>query len=98
MFTIESLCLGKIAKMPGAVVDLNQYMDSAFTSKLVPAYKGGEMDGKMAGLVWNPNPWVLVYNKSLAAKAGVNGTPKDPTDFLDQARRSAPPPGPLAPG
>jgi len=87
VFTIESLWLGKFAKMPDAVVDLKQYMDSAFTSTLVPAYKGGEMDGKMAGLVWSPNPWVLVYNKSLAAKAGVNGTPKDPTDFLGQAKK-----------
>ncbi len=87
VFTIESLWLGKFAKMPGAVVDLKQYMDSAFTSTLVPAYKGGEMDGKMAGLVWSPNPWVLVYNKSLAAKAGVNGEPKDPTDFLGQAQK-----------
>ncbi|MBN1837696.1 MAG: sugar ABC transporter substrate-binding protein [Spirochaetales bacterium] len=86
VFTIESLWLGKFAKMPGAVVDLNSYMDSAFTSQLVPAYKGGEMDGKMAGLVWNPNPWVLVYNKALAAKAGVSGSPKDPADFLRQAQ------------
>ena len=87
VFTIESLWLGKFAKMPGAVVDLNAYMDSAFTSKLVPAYKGGEMDGKMAGLVWNPNPWVLVYNKALAAKAGVNGQPDNPADFLSQAKK-----------
>ena len=86
VFTIESLWLGKFAKMPGAVVDLNRYMDSAFTSRLVPAYKGGEMDGKMAGLVWNPNPWVLVYNKDLAARAGVSGIPKDPADFLRQAQ------------
>ena len=87
VFTIESLWLGKFAKMPGAVVDLNEYMDSAFTSKLVPAYKGGEMDGKMAGLVWNPNPWVLVYNKVLAAKAGINGQPSSPADFLSQAKK-----------
>jgi multiple sugar transport system substrate-binding protein len=87
VFTIESLWLGKFAKMPGAVVDLNAYMDSAFTSKLVPAYKGGEMDGKMAGLVWNPNPWVLVYNKSLASRAGVRGEPTSPGDFLEQAQK-----------
>jgi multiple sugar transport system substrate-binding protein len=87
VFTIESLWLGKFAKMPGAVVDLNQYMDYAFTSTLVPAYKGGEMEGKMAGLVWNPNPWVLVYNKSLAARAGVSGEPESPADFLSQAKK-----------
>jgi multiple sugar transport system substrate-binding protein len=89
VFTIESLWLGKFAKMPGAVVDLNRYMDSSFTSRFVPAYKRGEMDGKMAGLVWNPNPWVLVYNKNLAAGAGVSGAPKDPADFLRQAQAIA---------
>ena len=87
VFTIESLWLGKFAKMPGAVVDLNRYMSSSFASTLVPAYKGGEMDGKMAGLVWNPNPWVLVYNESLAAGAGVNGQPTSPSDFLSQAQK-----------
>ena len=87
VFTIESLWLGKFAKMPGAVVDLNAYMGSAFTSTLVPAYKGGEMDGKMAGLVWNPNPWVLVFNKSLASRAGINGQPSSPGDFLSQAQK-----------
>lgn len=87
VFTIESLWLGKFAKMPGAVVDLNRYMSSSFTSTLVPAYKGGEMDGKMAGLVWNPNPWVLVYNKSLAARAGINRQPNSPSDFLGQAQK-----------
>ena len=86
IFTIESLWLGKFAKMPGAVVDLNRYMDSAFASTLVPAYKGGEMDGTMAGLVWNPNPWVLVYNRDLIAKAGVSGAPRDPGEFLRQAQ------------
>jgi multiple sugar transport system substrate-binding protein len=87
VFTIESLWLGKFAKMPGAVVDLNRYMNSSFTSTLVPAYKGGEMDGKMAGLVWNPNPWVLVYNKALAARAGINRRPTNPNDFLGQAQK-----------
>ncbi len=86
IFTIESLWLGKFGKMPNAVEDLNKYMDAEFTSTLVPAYKGGEIDGKMAGLVWNPNPWVLVYNKELVKKAGVSGQPKDFEDFLKQAR------------
>jgi ABC-type glycerol-3-phosphate transport system substrate-binding protein len=86
IFTIESLWLGKFAKMPGAVEDLAKYMDTAFTSKLVPAYKGGELDGKMAGMVWSPNPWVLVYNKSLVQKAGVSGTPKNIEDFIAQGK------------
>jgi ABC-type glycerol-3-phosphate transport system substrate-binding protein len=86
VFTIESLWLGRFAKMPGAVEDLAKYMDSAFTAKLVPAYKGGELDGKMAGMVWSPNPWVLVYNKSLVQKAGVSGTPKDFNDFIAQGK------------
>jgi len=86
IFTIESLWLGKFGKMPKGVEDLNKYMDAEFTSQLVPAYKGGEIDGKMAGLVWNPNPWVLVYNQELAKKAGVSGQPKDFNDFLKQAR------------
>jgi len=59
-------------------------MDDTFTSTLVPAYKGGEIDGKMAALVWNPNPWVLVYNKELVRRAGVSGSPKDFGDFLNQ--------------
>ncbi len=86
VFTIESLWLGKFAKMPGAVEDLNKYMDSSFTSTLVPAYKGGMMDGKMAGMVWNPNPWVLVYNKGLVKKAGVSGEPTSFEDFVKQGR------------
>jgi ABC-type glycerol-3-phosphate transport system substrate-binding protein len=85
VFTIESLWLGKFAKMPKATVDLKKYMDTAFTSQLVPAYKGGEMDGKMAGLVWNPNPWVLVFNKDLAARAGVDGAPKIAAEVYAQA-------------
>jgi multiple sugar transport system substrate-binding protein len=84
IFTIESLWLGKFGKMPGGVVDLYQYMDDAFISTLVPAYRGGEIDGKMAALVWNPNPWVLVYNKELVRRAGVTGSPKDFNDFLRQ--------------
>ena len=86
VFTIESLWLGKFGEMPNAVEDLSKYMDAGFTSQLVPAYKGGEIDGKMAGLVWNPNPWVLVYNKELVEKAGVSGQPEDFDDFLKQAR------------
>jgi ABC-type glycerol-3-phosphate transport system substrate-binding protein len=86
VFTIESLWLGKFAKMPKATADLKKYMDSAFTSQLVPAYKGGEMDGKMAGLVWNPNPWVLVFNKALAARAGVDGAPKTAAEVYAQAQ------------
>jgi multiple sugar transport system substrate-binding protein len=66
------------------VVDLYQYMDDAFIPTLVPAYRGGEIDGKMAALVWNPNPWVLVYNKELVRRAGVTGSPKDFNDFLRQ--------------
>src|SRR5512136_2307040 len=46
IFTIESLWLGKFAKMPGASEDLNKYMPASFTSQLVPAYKGGEIEGK----------------------------------------------------
>jgi ABC-type glycerol-3-phosphate transport system substrate-binding protein len=60
-------------------------MDAKFTSTLVPAYKGGELQGKMVGLVWSPNPWVLVYNKELAKRAGVSGAPKDFNDFNQQA-------------
>ena len=85
VFTVESLWLGKFAKMPKATVDLRKYMDSAFVSQLVPAYKGGEMDGKLAGLVWNPNPWVLVFNKDLVARAGVSGAPKDAAEVYAQA-------------
>jgi multiple sugar transport system substrate-binding protein len=85
VFTVESLWLGKFTKMPKATVDLKKYMDSAFVGKLVPAYKGGEMDGKMGGLVWSPNPWVLVFNKALAARAGVNGEPKSPAEVYEQA-------------
>ena len=87
IYTIESLWLGKFANMPGAASDLSSYMDSGFTSKLVPAYKGGEIGGKMAALVWNPNPWVLVVNKELAAKAGVSGEPKSFDDLIDQAEK-----------
>jgi len=36
--------------------------------------------------VWNPNPWVVVYNKDLVAKAGVSGRFADPADFLRQAQ------------
>jgi multiple sugar transport system substrate-binding protein len=87
VFTIESLWLGYFAMLPDAVVDLNSYMDPAFTEKLVPAYKGGEIEGKMAALVWNPNPWVVVYNKALAARSGVSGMFNTPADFLDQSRK-----------
>jgi ABC-type glycerol-3-phosphate transport system substrate-binding protein len=86
IFTIESLWLGKFANMPGAVEDLKGYMDAVLVNSLVPAYKGGELGGKMAGLVWSPNPWVVVYNKSLAAKAGVSGVVKDFNDFVAQAK------------
>lgn len=86
IFTIESLWLGKFAKMPGGVEDLRKYMDSSFTSKLVDAYKGGELDGKMAGMVWSPNPWVVVYNKKLMQKAGVSGTAKSLDDFVAQGK------------
>lgn len=89
IFTIESLWLGKFAKMPGGVEDLSKYMTPDFTSTLVPAYKGGELEGKMAGLVWNPNPWVLVYNKELAKKAGVSGKPVNFDDFIKQGRAIA---------
>ncbi len=89
IYTIESLWLGKFAKMPGATVDLASYMTADFTSRLVPAYKGGELDGKMAGLVWNPNPWVLVYNKDLVRRAGVTGAPTDFNDFLRQGQAVA---------
>jgi multiple sugar transport system substrate-binding protein len=85
IYTIESLWLGKFAKMPGATEDLNKYMPASFTSQLVPAYKGGEIEGKMAGLVWSPNPWVIVFNKDLARRAGVSGSPKDLNDFLQQS-------------
>jgi multiple sugar transport system substrate-binding protein len=84
IFTIESLWLGKFGKMPGGVVDLYEFMDDAFISTLVPACRGGEIDGKMAALVWNPNPWVLVYNRNLVRRAGVSGNPKDFSDFLNQ--------------
>lgn len=86
VFTIESLWLGYFARLPGAVVDLNSYVDGSFLFSLVPAYKGGEIGGKLAGLVWNPNPWVVVYNKELVAKAGVSGRFKDAADFLRQAQ------------
>ncbi|HEY9595731.1 MAG TPA: sugar ABC transporter substrate-binding protein [Spirochaetia bacterium] len=86
VFTIESLWLGKFARMPGGVEDLTSRMDAAFTSTLVPAYKGGELDGKMAGLVWSPNPWVIVYNKELAKRAGVSGHPRSFDDFIAQGR------------
>jgi ABC-type glycerol-3-phosphate transport system substrate-binding protein len=86
IFTIESLWLGQFANMPGGVVDLYEFMDDAFISQLVPAYKGGEIDGKMAALVWNPNPWVLVYNKDLIRRAGVSGEPKNFDDFLQQVQ------------
>jgi multiple sugar transport system substrate-binding protein len=86
IFTIESLWLGKFAQLPGGVEDLGKYMDAAYTSKLVPAYKGGEIDGKMAGMVWSPNPWVIVYNKALAKKAGVSGSPKSFSDFIAQGK------------
>jgi multiple sugar transport system substrate-binding protein len=85
IYTIESLWLGRFGKMPGATEDLNKYMPASFTATLVPAYKGGELDGKMVGLIWNPNPWVLVYNKELVKKAGVNGAPSSFDDFLRQA-------------
>jgi ABC-type glycerol-3-phosphate transport system substrate-binding protein len=85
IYTIESLWLGKFAKMPGASEDLKKYMPASFTSQLVPAYKGGEIEGKMAGLVWSPNPWVIVFNKDLAKRAGVSGAPKDLNDFLRQS-------------
>jgi multiple sugar transport system substrate-binding protein len=84
IYTIESLWLGKFANMPGGVVDLYEFMDDKLISTLVPAYKGGEIDGKMAALVWNPNPWVLVYNKELVRRAGVSGKPKDMDDFMRQ--------------
>jgi len=86
IFTPESLWLGKFGKMPGGLVDLYQFMDDAFISTLVPAYMGGEIDGKMAALVWSPNPWVLVYNKELVKRAGVSGHPKDFDDFIRQAK------------
>jgi multiple sugar transport system substrate-binding protein len=89
VFTIESLWLGKFANMPGGVVDLNQYMDSSFKNKLVGAYQGGMMDGKMAGLVWNPNPWVLVYNKGILDKAGVSGQPTSFGDFIDKVEKAS---------
>lgn len=84
IYTIESLWLGKFAKMPGATEDLKKYMPASFTSQLVPAYKGGEIEGKMAGLVWSPNPWVIVFNQDLAKRAGVSGVPKGLNDFLSQ--------------
>lgn len=89
IFTIESLWLGKFANMPNGVVDLNQYMDSSFENKLVDAYKGGMMDGKMAGLVWNPNPWVLVYNKGILEEAGVSGQPTSFRDFIDKVEKAS---------
>ncbi len=89
IWTIESLWLGKFGKMPGAVQDLQTYMSPQLTSQLVPAYKGGELDGKMVGLVWSPNPWVLVYNKELIRKAGINGAPRDFDDFLRQVNAVA---------
>jgi multiple sugar transport system substrate-binding protein len=73
--------------MPGGVADLYEFMDQEFISTLVPAYKGGEIDGKMAALVWNPNPWVLVYNKDLIRSAGVSGQPKDFEDFINQVQK-----------
>ena len=85
IYTIESLWLGKFAKMPGATEDLKKYMPASFTSHLVPAYKGGELEGKMAGLVWSPNPWVVVFNKDLATRAGVTGAPKNLNDFFRQS-------------
>lgn len=84
IFTIESLWLGKFGMMPDAVEDLSKYMTSDFTSKLVPAYNGGKLGDKMVGLVWSPNPWVLVYNKKLVKQAGVSGQPKDFQDFMNQ--------------
>jgi multiple sugar transport system substrate-binding protein/arabinogalactan oligomer/maltooligosaccharide transport system substrate-binding protein len=89
IWTIESLWLGKFGTMPGAVQDLKRYMDASFVSQLVPAYKGGELAGKMFGLVWSPNPWVLVFNKDLVQKAGVSGAPKDFNDFLQQVNAVA---------
>jgi multiple sugar transport system substrate-binding protein len=86
VFTIESLWLGKFGMMPDAVQDLSKYMDEKFRSTLVPTYKGGQLGDKMVGLVWNPNPWVLVYNKELAKKAGVSGKPKSFQEFIDQAK------------
>ena len=87
IYTIESLWLGKFANMPNAAADLNKFMDAEMKNSLVPAYKGGEVDGKMAALVWNPNPWVLVVNKNLAYKAGVSGVPKSLNELIEQARK-----------
>jgi multiple sugar transport system substrate-binding protein len=84
VFTIESLWLGKFGMMPDGVADLYEYMDDKFIETLTPAYTGGELDDKMVGLVWNPNPWVLVYNKDLVSRAGVSGKPKNFQDFLLQ--------------
>lgn len=84
VFTIESLWLGKFGNMPGAVEDLGKYMTQDFVAQLVPAYNGGVLEGKTVGLVWSPNPWVLVYNKALVQQAGVSGAPTSFDDFLKQ--------------
>ncbi len=87
IFTIESLWLGKFEGMPNCVEDLSSYMDAGFTSELIPAYKSGIMNGRTAGLLWSPNPMFIVYNKELAAKAGVSGTPKSLEDWVSQAEK-----------
>ena len=87
IFTIESLWLGKFEGMPNCVEDLSSYFDSGFKTQLIPAYESGMMNGRMAGLLWNPNPMMIVYNKKLAREAGVSGTPESLEDWIAQAEK-----------
>ncbi len=88
IFTIESLWLGKFESMPNCVEDLTPYLkgDPEFAAEIASAVDSGMMNGRMAALVWNPNPMFLVYNKRLAEQAGVSGNPTDLQDLLDQAQ------------
>lgn len=67
----------------GYVSDINQLFSKVYLDDFYPnVLKDLESGGKLYGIPWIASPWLLVYNKDLFAKAGLN--PDEPPKTFEQ--------------
>lgn len=67
----------------GIVSDIDRYFSKAYLNDFYPnVLKDLRSGGKLYAIPWIASPWVLVYNKELFVKAGLN--PNEPPKSMDQ--------------
>lgn len=67
----------------GYVSDIDSFFSKTYLDDFYPnVLKDLQSSGKLYGIPWIASPWLLVYNKNLFAKAGLN--PNEPPKTFDQ--------------